>query len=257
MILEKIKNQKNLTTQEREIVSYIVAHPESVFEMNAKQLAEALYVSSPTIIRFCKKIGFKGYPDFQLSFIKENVARKHYEENAENKEVDASNAPEIMEELYQYVVKETKQLIDQQSFSRIVTSMVKAKRIDFYASDINYPKIQQMCLNLNTLDIQAQAFNTLNQHYLNRMDPKDCVSVVVSHSGNNPTMIKTAYALRKHNVTTIAITSSSERTLELVCNESLYLFYTGDKFLSLQYGLSLGYLLDILYACIFEKKHKL
>ncbi|NUU78632.1 MurR/RpiR family transcriptional regulator [Paenibacillus xylanilyticus] len=47
-------------------VDYILSNPEVVFDSTAHELAQATYTSLLTIVRLCKKLGTKGYPDFQL-----------------------------------------------------------------------------------------------------------------------------------------------------------------------------------------------
>ncbi|WP_019637878.1 MurR/RpiR family transcriptional regulator [Paenibacillus fonticola] len=66
MLIQKMKYMKNLTTQEKSIVDYILKQPGMVFEVTAQELARLTYTSSSTVVRLCKKLGVKGYPDFQL-----------------------------------------------------------------------------------------------------------------------------------------------------------------------------------------------
>ncbi|MFV0393270.1 MAG: MurR/RpiR family transcriptional regulator [Coprobacillaceae bacterium] len=254
MILQQIKKIKNLTFQEQEIADYILINPECILENNAKELAKLTFTSSSTVVRFCKKLGYEGYPNFQLQYTKEHVSNIQYKNHLVTKDMLVKDVIDVVDNLYHYIVEETKQMLSKETLVRIVNYMLQAKKIDFYASDINYSRIQSMCLKLNTINIQAQAYNALNQSYLRSVNPKECLSFVVSHSGKNQSMIDIAYALRKHNVTTIALTSNIEPALELVCNESLYMFSTDDELHAIQYGLSLEYILDVLYSCLIVKK---
>ena len=65
-LLQKLKYASQLTAQEKHIVYYILSNPEVVFDSTAHELAQQTYTSSSTIVRLCKKLGTKGYPDFQL-----------------------------------------------------------------------------------------------------------------------------------------------------------------------------------------------
>lgn len=254
MILQQIQGIKNLTFQEQAVASYILANPDCILENNAKELAKLTFTSSSTIVRFCKKLGYEGYPNFQLQYTKEHVINHQYSNHLVTKDMLVKDVIDVVDNLYHYIVEETKNMLSKESLVRVINYMLQAKKIDFYASDINYSRIQSMCLKLNTINIQAQAYNALNQNYVRTVNPKDCLSFVVSHSGKNPSMVDIAYTLRKHNITTIALTSRIERALELVCNESLYMFSSDDDLHAIQYGLSLEYLLDILYSCLVAKK---
>jgi DNA-binding MurR/RpiR family transcriptional regulator len=254
MILQQIENIKDLTFQEQAIARYIVEHPDCILENNAKELAVLTFTSSSTIVRFCKKLGYEGYPHFQLQYTKEHVIFHQYHNHAVYKDMLVKDVIDVVDNLYHFIVEETKNILSKKVLVRVVNYMLQAKKIDFYANDINYSRIQSMCLKLNTINIQAQAYNALNQSYVKTVNPKECLSFVVSHSGRNASMIDIAYTLRKHNVTTIALTSKIDHSLELVCNESLYMFSSDDDLHAIQYGLSLEYLLDVIYSSLVVKK---
>ena len=55
MIIDTMKNLKNLTVQEQVVVEHIIKHPKDLLEMSVTDLAEASYISASTIIRLCKK----------------------------------------------------------------------------------------------------------------------------------------------------------------------------------------------------------
>ena len=137
--------------------------------------------------------------------------------------------------------------------------MLQADQIDFYANDNNYSEVQSACLKLNTLGIRAQAFNTLSQQYADSINPQKVLSFVVSHTGKNQTMVNAAYYLRKKRARVIAITGKLDPTLELICNESLYIDSSSHHLASgmMLYGLSIHYILDILIASIIVKKGKI
>ncbi|MDE7285401.1 MAG: MurR/RpiR family transcriptional regulator, partial [Lachnospiraceae bacterium] len=50
------------------VYNYIIEHKEEVKFMTIRELAEAVHVSTSTIIRFCKKTGCEGYSEFRLQF---------------------------------------------------------------------------------------------------------------------------------------------------------------------------------------------
>ena len=95
MIIQKLQQMKNMTHQEKLIADYILKNPESILSMNAKELSGTLYTSSSTIVRFCKKIGFSGYPQFQLQFIREYGTRTQYGDFIQNSNIKSNNAPNI------------------------------------------------------------------------------------------------------------------------------------------------------------------
>ena len=248
-----------LTPQEKNVVQYIQEHPECLLNINAKELAKLTYVSSPTIIRLSKKLGFTGYHDFQLTYVQEYMLHQKNLSSRLTKESSIDDVIQILPQIYDQVFHETKNMIQKEAFVRTINYMLQAKQIDFYANDNNYSEVQSACLKLNTLGIRAQAFNTLSQHYVDTFQPQDVLSFVVSHSGKNQTMVDAAYYLRKKRSRVIAITGILDPTLELICNESLYI----DSSLHhlpipvMLYVLSINYILDILISILTIKKDKL
>ncbi|MBP1039987.1 MurR/RpiR family transcriptional regulator [Vagococcus sp. BWB3-3] len=255
MILQQLMETTNFTYQEQAIVDYIVKHPRLILESTAKDLAAKTYTSSATIVRFCKKLGFKGYPDFQLNFVKETAHLRDDTITALSKDLSNTEVSTYVENLYLDTVQQTKELLNKDTFNRVINLLIHIKKIDFYASDINFSRVQSTCIKLTNVGIHAQVFNALNEFYVSNLNPQDSVSIIVSHTGKNPTMIDAAYQLRKRQVKTIGITNKINKDLELICNESLYVFFSNNGSMSaLQYGLSLEYLLDTIYACLVVKK---
>ena len=258
-MIKELFETLTFTPQEKTVIQYIQEHPECLLNINAKELAELTYVSSPTIIRLSKKLGFTGYHDFQLTYVQEYMLHQKNLSSRLTKESSIDDVIQILPQIYNQVFHETKNMIQKESFVRTINYMLKAKQIDFYANDNNYSEVQSACLKLNTLGIRAQAFNTLSQHYVDTFQPQDVLSFVVSHSGKNQTMVDAAYYLRKKRSRVIAITGILDPTLELICNESLYI----DSSLHhlpipiMLYGLSIHYILDILISILTIKKGKL
>ncbi len=194
-----------LTPQEKNVVQYIQEHPECLLNINAKELAKLTYVSSPTIIRLSKKLGFTGYHDFQLTYVQEYMLHQKNLSSRLTKESSIDDVIQILPQIYDQVFHETKNMIQKEAFVRTINYMLQAKQIDFYANDNNYSEVQSACLKLNTLGIRAQAFNTLSQHYVDTFQPQDVLSFVVSHSGKNQTMVDAAYYLRKKDLASLRL----------------------------------------------------
>ena len=257
MILEKINDMK-LTAQEEAIVEYIHKHPRCILDYNAKELSSLMYVSSSTIVRFTKKLGYKGYPDFQLNYTQEYMMNQY---NKEHRIDNHSNIHEIIETLpgiYNQVFEETLKLSKSDAFIRTINYMMAAKQIDFYGNDNNYYELQSASLKFSNIGMRCHCFNMLNNTYLERCKANETLAFVVSHTGNNQTMVDIAYALRKKRIRVIGITGKISPNLELICNENLYIdAYSHDLPDSLTlYGLAIHYIIDILYLSLYYKLNK-
>ena len=69
-------------------------------------------------------------------------------------------------------------------------------------------------------------------------------------------MVNAAMELRRKNIYTIALTGNLDRKLDLLCNDSLYIYSGTYELTSLQYGVSVDYLLDVIFTCLVARKRK-
>ena len=54
-----------LSKSEQKIAAYIVAHPEQAASIASQELAQAIGTSNSTLTRFCKKLDYRNYIEFQ------------------------------------------------------------------------------------------------------------------------------------------------------------------------------------------------
>jgi DNA-binding MurR/RpiR family transcriptional regulator len=66
--------QGGLSAVERRIADYLLASGHLVRDQSSQQLAKVLDVSQSSVVKFAKRLGFRGYPDMKLS-ISEALAR--------------------------------------------------------------------------------------------------------------------------------------------------------------------------------------
>lgn len=129
--LIKIKERwDDFTPSDKKIGEYIIDNPEQIINYNTLQLAEIIQTSQSAIIRFIKKIGYKGYIDFKI-----DVARS-IEENSEFLLDDVISKDESIENIISKsknnvlsTVEKTYALIDNQRIKTAVEGINKANNI--------------------------------------------------------------------------------------------------------------------------------
>ncbi len=65
------QNRNHYTKSETRLYEYVVDNLDKVMYFSLTELAEICSVGEATILRFCRKIGFKGYQDFKLAAAQE------------------------------------------------------------------------------------------------------------------------------------------------------------------------------------------
>lgn len=73
--LTKIRSERDqMSAIERRIADFIIDNAQLLRDYSSQQLANALGISQSSVVKFCQKLGFKGYPDLKLA-ISEAVIR--------------------------------------------------------------------------------------------------------------------------------------------------------------------------------------
>ncbi len=66
-------NYSCLSTKERKIADFILAHPKESVNPSIEELAERIGISESTMVRFAKKLGYSGYQRFRIALARETI----------------------------------------------------------------------------------------------------------------------------------------------------------------------------------------
>lgn len=71
MLFEQRLNEAQLTSSEKDIGDYIIAHKYELRDLSTRNIAKETFTSSATIVRFSKKLGYQGFNELKEDYIKE------------------------------------------------------------------------------------------------------------------------------------------------------------------------------------------
>lgn len=134
-IAEKIKQQfDQFTPAERELANTLFANYPMAGLVTIKELAKSANVSTPTVMRTAKKLGFKGYSDFQSTLRDELqqtlsdpiVKHDHWASGVPAEHILGQFATAVITNLRQSLKQ-----IDHQSFDQVVT-LLSEKQHDIH-----------------------------------------------------------------------------------------------------------------------------
>jgi DNA-binding MurR/RpiR family transcriptional regulator len=114
-----------LSKTEKKIADYCLEHSNKVIYFSVIDLAEAAEVSETSIFRFCKKLGYKGYPEFKLMLAQETIA---------DPEVvpDDGNPLHYIEALQRNIISkidESHHVLDKDALHKAIEAICTAKRL--------------------------------------------------------------------------------------------------------------------------------
>lgn len=262
MLMQKLKYMSNLTTQEQAIIDYILEKPELVFTCTAHELAQITYTSASTVVRLCKKLGFNGYPGFQLQLALEYHPQKPEEQTQDIAMAKGNSLPSIIEEvpyLYNQSLELTKASFDLAQLQRIAEWIQGAERVDIYGTNTNYYVAEETSAKWNEIGIHAFAHNNANLHYLlNNSKHKPTVSFLISNTGINASMIEAANILQSHGNKIVAVTSDGNSPLAALCDEVLlsYGYMQQMRLSKITSVISVKYIFDVLYMYVISQQQE-
>ena len=196
MIIDKMCALKNLTSQEKAVVEYILDNPKDLLDMNVSELAKASYTSSSTVIRLCKKLEVKGFADLKFIY--------------------ASEFPEMMKQremvntlpfVYLKTMDYTKSMLSRNTIIRITNLMKQAKRIEIYGDGVNYDLAKMMAFRFENVHKDCFVYNASHWEHIKYLEYQKIptLGILLSHTGKNPMVIDAAKRLKESGIKTLSI----------------------------------------------------
>jgi DNA-binding MurR/RpiR family transcriptional regulator len=113
------------------IANFLINHYDKAAFMTAARLGEEVGVSESTVVRFALEMGYEGYPKLQhvLQELIKNKLTAVQRIEISPKKIDESNILKSVLQSDMEKIKQTMENIDQNSFNKIVESILNAKKI--------------------------------------------------------------------------------------------------------------------------------
>lgn len=261
MYIEQFKNN-NFTNAENEIIAFIMKYPNIVVDLSLEELAKSCFVSQASIIRFCKKLGAKGFSDFKIQMARElhSFIEKERDISVDTPLEKNASISDIMETFYslsEQSLKRTKENINKLDLSKAAHMIAAADIVHLYgrgeslilAEDFQY-KLMRIGKNAH-----LEPLNGFNEnHNYEDSKIKKC-AVVITQYCNSTQIHYVLDELVNSRIPIVLITAAKDiwpyNTLasivfQIPCQETrvkIGCFSSRTSFL---------YLLDCLYGAVFE-----
>jgi RpiR family carbohydrate utilization transcriptional regulator len=122
------RSHATLRKSERKVADYVLGHADDVIHMRIVDLAQEAHVSEPTVVRFCRAIGYNSFQSFKLA-LAQYVAH-HPREAAV---LPTSPFPAIDEAVAS--IDQWRHRLDTEQLGRAAALMAGARRIVIASSD--------------------------------------------------------------------------------------------------------------------------
>lgn len=262
-VLVRLQEYKgNASGAEKGIVSFLLENPEEVSTLTIHELAEKSYSSSSTIIRLCRKLGFKGYRDFTKSLVYELALRQSTYAERKKELTTGDTLQEIVDKVtYKNIVslEDTRKLMDLNVLQQCVDILLNSNTVVIFgmgssllvAKDayLKFLRVNKPCL-VNE-DWHAQLLQAIN------MTKKD-VAIAISYSGMTEEVLKCVETAKAKGAPVIAITRFEDNPLRSLADYTLSVAATEFIFRSGAMSSRIGQLdvIDILYTAYAHKEYE-
>ncbi|WP_395138511.1 MurR/RpiR family transcriptional regulator [Schlegelella aquatica] len=213
-MLDRIKASiPALPPAEQRVAKLVLADPRSFASLPVAELAERAHVSKPTVVRFCRSVGYDGLADFKLKLagsVNEGVPFVHRAVDEDDKSSDI--IVKVIDNAVSALLKFRNDAASH-AFERAIDALAQAgksgRRIEFYgvgnsgivAQDAQHKFFR---LGVNTVACSDGHVQVMSATMLK---PGDC-AVIISNSGRSRDLLDAAEIARKKGATSIVITAS-------------------------------------------------
>ena len=217
MLLEQKIKSINLTKNEQIIADYIIEHKYQLKNLSTRDIALATYTSSAGVIRLAKKLSYSGFNELKEDYLSElDYINQHFKEIDANFPFTANQSimdiAEIMSTLMQETARDTLHLIKHDPLMKTTRILQQSSTIYFYAASGNFLLAQNFKLKMNRIGKKVEVDDLDTPYSSLLITPSDC-AIIISYSGQTPSLIKIAKNLKNKKIPVIVITSIGENTL--------------------------------------------
>jgi len=123
---------RSMTKAEKIVAEYVMDHHKDVIYFSVTELAERAKVGETTVLRFCRKLNFKGFQDFKLALAQDQAQKdvNIYENIIEND--DLNTLIHKVTHSHVRIAEETRSLLEPDKLDRAINMIVHADNVHFF-----------------------------------------------------------------------------------------------------------------------------
>ncbi|MCY7492936.1 MurR/RpiR family transcriptional regulator [Bacillus safensis] len=215
---------QTLSETERYLLNYIHQHLEDISTLSIVTLSERANVSTATIVRLMKKIGYNGYTSFK------------YRLKQEKKMTDANDQLKNIDEDIKLAIRKNEEevlkTIQLQSIGQIEDAVQKihnADKIYIFGRGFSEMIAKEMTIKLQLIGKTCEVHDDPNIIRLKSRDiEKSELAIFVSLNGETAELVEACQNLSMKQVTTITVTTRIDSTLSKISDMTL-VGYKGEQ----------------------------
>jgi RpiR family transcriptional regulator, carbohydrate utilization regulator len=213
-VLERVKaSLPSLAPAEQRVGKLVLSDPRAFANLAISVLADRAHVSKPTVVRFCRSMGYDGLSDFKLKLagsVNEGVPFIHRSVDIDDKTGDVM--VKVIDNTVAAFLKYRNDAITgaiEKAVTALAETFTTGRRIEFYGAGNSGIVAQDAQHKFFRLGVNTIAYSDGHMQVMSAsmLGAGDCV-VVISNSGRTRDLMDACDIARKNGATTIVITTS-------------------------------------------------
>lgn len=257
--LVKIRAERDqMSAIERRIADFVLDNAQLLRDYSSQQLANALGVSQSSVVKFCQKLGFKGYPDLKYA-IGDAIARA---DNGEAQDVapagvdqDANGAGDLWRRKTE-AEEETRSINPAETVDAVAAALAGSARVFSIGLGEDDIHARAFALRLSLLGIlTVHNFDTAHMTASVSAAAAGDVLLVFSEHGKQPALCQIGRAFGERGGTVVTVTRHTSNPLRAYADLALLVSAHDERphVEPLLYHAALQNLLDRIFVLLCEE----
>ena len=258
-ILSTIRNTLDqLKNAEKRVAECVLRESQKVIGYTITELAEKADTSEPTVVRFCRKIGLKGYMDLRLNLARDLPSAQYIHETVGEQD----STVQVMEKIFaanQEALGDTLNKIDMEVFDQAVGILAEATRIEFYGSGGSGLVARDAQHKFFRLGVPCIAYEDSHMQVMSAaLLSTTSVVIAISATGSTKDVIESVRVAKNSGAQIIGITGREKSPLGRLCDYHLpaYSQETAIWLAPMSTRIVQLGLLDVLFVSVAIKKYE-
>lgn len=263
-IMDKIRNREILTPTESTLALFLQQHAREATTMSLNELSETLHASKSSIIRFCKKLGYKGHKELCVQLAKEldTFVFDNRELNLSLPFLVNDDKKSIAQKTYTLsmgAMNETWSDLDIDQLYKISKILYERKNLYVYAGEDGYLLARDFTLKLETIGFHVYLKSTPGTNVQQAcLEDRDSIALFIYYDEPTEELLRIAKILSSKKVPIVAITGPEKGPVTKYASETISVSYyePSPKVAGFGSFTAIQLILNIMYAYIFNMDYE-
>jgi DNA-binding MurR/RpiR family transcriptional regulator len=202
----------NLAPVEQRVAQAVLDDPSGVAWRSISEFAQSCGTSATSVVRFCRAVGLRGYPDLRLALAGAVASSGAAAVVAASSDIDPDDDPVTIIKKIAYAdaaaVTDTAGRLDVRVLGRVVEALAASGRIDLYGVGASGLVAVDLQVKLQRIGRPAFAFPDPHMAMTSAaLRGEGDIAIGLSHTGTTVDTIDALAEARSHGATTVTITN--------------------------------------------------